>query len=299
MAELLNEKIELGITTEELAAFAAELEVALIEGQTDLELASEIIGAIDGLEDGPWDAMTMALKEWSNTINNSKIAVAEEEKKAAISAKTQKTKTDNAAAAGFPTTPAAIKKAINDCKNKADIAAAVVGIAKALGMDAAPSIAKSWTVAKQKEAAIAGLQKPKAAKTPNPSKPSKPAATTPAATPGPARTKSPTTTQVKTAKAGAATKAADAAKKGGAIVEGEPFRRNTTAWMIWDVFNKSKAKGGVVMDTVVEKFNAALKASDQSSTNPGGRVKRVIAELKKMGLLEKKDTGNFGLIREE
>jgi hypothetical protein len=267
-------------------AFAGEISVEVGE-LTDLELASSIITAIDGLDDGAWEAMTMALKEWSNTINEKKIAIAEEEKKAEIAAKAQKTKKENAdaAAGGFPTTPAAIAKAINACKNKAEIAAANIGIAKALGMDAPVKITKGWKVADQKAAAIKGLKKPK---TP---KPQKTVTRTTAATPAQVKT------QKEVARTTAATKKAGSGT--GGKVEGEPFRRNTSAHMIWSVFNGSKAKGGVSMDTVSEKFEAAMTAAGKTSTNPKGRVTKVTRHMIAEGICEKLETGNVKLVRPE
>lgn len=286
MADLLSDRIELGVTNEELMAFSSELGIKVAKDATDLEIASEIIGCVDGLDDDAWEAMTMALKEWSNAINNAKIAVAEQIKKEEIAAKAQKTKKANAAADGFPTTPAAIAKAINACKNKAEIAEQNVGIAKALGMDSPVKITKGWTVAKQKEAAIAGLKKPKDEK---PSKPSKPA--------GPARTKAPSAEEVKDAKAKAKATAATKAKSAGAIKDGEPFRRNTSSWIVWDIFAKDKKKTGVPMDEVIAKFKDGMKEAGLKSVNEAGRVKRVIAELKKRGLVEKHEKGNFILAK--
>jgi hypothetical protein len=287
---LLNDKIDLAANTETLQAFAGEISVEVGE-LTDLELASSIITTIDGLDDDSWDAMTMALKEWSNTINEKKIAIAEEEKKAEIAAKAQKTKKANAAAGGAPTTPAAIKKAINDCKNKADIAAAVGDIARALGMEAPPKITKGWTVQKQKEAAIAGLKKPTAKKTPKTPAPEKTVKRTTAATPAQVKA------QKEVARTTAQTKKAGSGS--GGKVDGEPFRRNTSAWMVWDVFNKSKAKGGVAMDTVTDKFDAAMEAAGKTSTNPKGRVAKVTRHMIAEGICEKLETGNVKLVRPE
>ena len=294
---LLNERIELNVTTEALKTFAEEIEVEVGE-LNDLELASAIINKIDSLDDVAWEAMTMALKEWSNTINNKKIEIAELEKKEAIAIKAQKTKWARVADAGIPVTPAAIKNAINACKTKAAIATQVASISRALGMDAAPVIAKSWTIAKQKEAAIAGLKKPKSAKPSGPVKTVKTVKTEKtekiSKSADSVRTKSPSASEVKAAKSNAAKTVVEKEKtKGGGIEDGEPFRKNTTAYMEWNVFKSSKAKSGVALEIIKGKFTAALEAAGKSSSNPDGRVIRVIAELKKKGFIQRLETGNY------
>lgn len=301
----LDTRINLNADMDTLQAFAGEIAI-VADGLSDLDLASAIIDKIDALPDAEWDAMTMNLKNWSNQINSAKQNLIEEDKKAAIAAKAQKTKAENSGLTA-PTTPAAIKKAIEACKTKPEIEAAASDIARACGCGI-PDFKKSWTIAKYKEFALANLKKVK-----------EPLATdagtsgtaegtiarkTAKATAGETATAagktvkrnagSPSEANVIAAKKTAkTTAAAKTVKKGGAKIEGEPYREGTTAHIIWSILKRSTVQTGMPLATLKEKSIAGFDAAKLESSNKEGRVTRVLADLKSKGLITRLETGNL------
>lgn len=278
---LLPPELDLIADMAQLTIFANSLGVAIEDNHNEHTLASALITYIDQLPEADWDAMDPAVQEWSNVVNAQVLEIKKKAEAApktpkAAAGKTPKVKTPKAKqTVSGGDSCSTMEESINTLTKKADIIATATAFGKSTGKKI--HLPKSWSVAKLKEEAIKQLTTAEPETEPEP-EPEKPKAASPKRVSGNASAKEPSPKAVKAAKAGAQAKA-QAAKsvstgQGKGREEGEPFRRNTTAWIVWDVFRRSKK--ALTMAEATERYLKEFEKSGLSSSNPAGRVPRVV-----------------------
>ena len=244
-----------------LEGFAKQLNVAHGADIDDISLAESIHTTIGGLKNDEWDLLTNELKKWDVAMTNAW----KEQPEPAAPAKEKEAEP----------TPEEVLAA---CRTKKEIIAAAEKLGSTL------KIVKTWKVDDMKANILAHLKEKAAPEEPAPSRVTAGA--------------DPSADQVRTAKAGAANKAAAAraASAPSPKVEGEPYRRKTTSWMIWNII--VKAKKPLSAKEIKERFLAEFnKQTEIKSTNPEGRVTSTISHLKRTNVIKAGATaGTYELV---
>jgi len=275
----LPKEVEIGASVEILKSFAVEAKIEVPE-DGEFEIADAIMDHLDNLEDNEFYALSETLQAWANGLNQRKNEILSAKAKEKKEKKPKKEK-----AKATEVSPLAIAtEAILAAKTKNDAITAANAFGKDCGLDKF-NPAKSWSLAKIQEAAIEYIS-------PKPAEPAKPKQKR--VLKADANGKDPDAKAVANAKSAAKKTAEDKKSATQGMVEGEPFRRNTTAWICWDVFNR--AKKALTMEEATERFMAEFEKSGLASNKPEGRMPRIIqVMLNDKGILQKNEDGTFNL----
>ena len=253
LAEL---NINLG-TREELEALADDVGLELEEGMENLALAEAVRFAIDSKDDDDWGAMSEAAKAWSNRIN--------------ATIKAYKERMDKAAGGGTTTEAAEDDwKSLTMPKLKAK--------AKELGITGYTKFTKDDLVAaidaKIAEFAVTAAEEAKAQakpKTAGKAKGGKGKAKAKAVGPEPTKEE----LAAMKAKAKEKAEAAPAAKK--QIITENPYKPNTTAWMVTQCV-KEAGKSGITREELQKEFEKRVKAAKAVCSNTTSRVSTILRQ---------------------
>lgn len=294
---ILSDEINLGVDMNQLIAFATSMDFAIEDDWNEQTLASHLISYIDQLSEDDWNAMDPAVQSWSNSVNEQvlelkKAAASKPAKTPKVPKSTAKTakKTQQTISGGDGSS--SIGESINSLSKKADIIATATALGKTSGQSV--KLIKSWSVAKLKEEAIKQLTSEPEAAASKPAKPAKPAKSASKRVSAKSNAEDPAPKTVAAAKANAKANAVAARKKSSSMIDGEPFRRNTTAWICWDVFRK--AKKALTLQEATERFVAEFEKTDLKSANAAGRMPRIIqVMLHDKKIMNRNDDGTYEL----
>jgi hypothetical protein len=260
-------KIEdLAATKEDLVGFAKSLGVKVAKNADEVAIAAELHESIAKLPTAEWEQMEEEVQNWDIATCTAvkEIVEAEEKEAKKPKPKRQPAPKETLATAGTkpPEAPEMTdEEIIQACKNKKQI----VEAAEKLGCDF--DIKMSWKVADMKKKVIAALAAKNA-----PADPPKRVAADPNAT-------EPSAKDLAAAKAAAKSTAKEKKTKKRKNVEGEPFARNTTAWLIWNTVRI--AKKALTRKEIQERYLAAFEAqSEVKSSNPAGRMNPVMNHMR-------------------
>jgi len=302
--------VNLNADMAQLTVFANTLGITVPEGYTEVDLASFMRFYVNGLSDADWKMVDPVVQSWANDVNEQvnkiKEAAAAAPATPAAPAAPAAGKTKTPKAGKTPKAPAApavscstFEQMIAACTKKADIIATATAAAKSAGKTI--KLVKGWSVAKLKEEAIKQITAEAAPATP--AAPKAPAPPAPKAAPkrvsANASAPDPSPKAVANAKAAAKANAQAAKAKASSAPgtrgreEGEPYRRNTTAWLVWQVL--VKAKKALTPAEIKERFLADFEKSGLTSSNPAGRVNSIMAGMKKDGVVAADANGNYTL----
>lgn len=272
-------------TRETVEGFAKEMGIEFNSDTPDLELTMKTHQNIGTLADNDWELLTTECKEWDVAMTN---AIKVEAAKPTPKRTPKKKPAPTAPPEESSKEEVPVADQVNACRTKK----ALVELAEKLGSTL--KIVMSWKLKDMKEKLIEDLANACAAPDT-------------AGDEGPTRVKAdanapePSAAEVKKAQADAKARAdaAKANKVSRKMEEGEPYCRNTTAWMIWDVLRR--AKKALTAKEVRDRFMEAYDAQTEvTSTNPAGRVNVILGGMKRQGIaIHDKAAGTYELAPEK
>jgi hypothetical protein len=283
-------KIESMADMDTLTEFASQANFAVEEDITEQELVEQLHLHIIHVDLEIWNKkLSIECKNWANAVTRAIKEVPEE-----VATKTPKTPKPKTTVATAKT-----KKSEPEEKDNAEIIAAcktkkaVIDAAKDLGCTL--KISMSWKLADMKAKVIENLNEQV---DPSDEEVAPVAQVAVERIEADASAPDPSKNAVKTAKAAAkATAEQKKASKGKRTkVEGEPFSRGTTSWMVWNAFNRTKKKS-LTMKEATSMFMTEFEKSGLKSANPTGRVKRTIAHMVNgIKIMKRNEDGSYSLI---
>lgn len=260
----------LGVSRTDLEAWAGHIKMKIKKGISDLDLAEAIYNYCMTCDLPTWDSLLVEIHPWVNSMT-------EELKKIAAESNVESTVESTVESSEEKAPVLTPAEALAGCKTKK----AIVDMAATLGSTL--KITMSWSMKVMREKVMEDLAAACAAQATSEEVTEK-KTEAPGRVPADTTSPDPTPGQVAKAKAEAEAKAAAAKKKGGTrkVEDGEPCSRNSTAWLIWDTIRKSKAKGGISVKDIKERYLATFEAQTEiKSSNPAGRVSPVMGWLKR------------------